>query len=108
MEEKKPFVPYTKEQKQEYGKQFSPEQKLSYHKGRRSAYTHMENAARRESVFISENLNKDGAPKPAPKPAQSKAAPPPERSYTKQESKFLKESLTQAKAEQQQAQKAKK
>jgi len=63
-DEKKPFVPFTTEQKREYGKQFSPAEKTSYRKGQRNAYSHMANTARRESFFVGDNLKKDGAATP--------------------------------------------
>jgi hypothetical protein len=57
--EKKPFVPFTTEQKKEYGKQFSKAQKTSYYKGKQNAYSHMGNTAIRESKFVHDNLAKD-------------------------------------------------
>jgi len=63
MEDKQPFIPFTTEQKKDFGKQFSPKEKLSYRKGQRSAYSHMSNTARRESIFINENLPKETPPK---------------------------------------------
>jgi len=75
-DEKKPFVPFTPEQKAEYGKQFSKAEKMSYRKGQRSAYSHMANTARRESIFVGDNIKKygDGL---APLPAQQATAPQP-------------------------------
>jgi len=77
--EREPFVPYTTEQKQEFGKQFSPEQKRSYRKGQRNAYSHMANIGKNHSFFIQDNMNKDSAA------AASKAAPAPStsRQYNK-------------------------
>jgi hypothetical protein len=60
-DEKKPFVPYTTEQKKEFAKQFSPKEIQSYHRGRRNAYSHMANIGNRESLFIQSNMAKDGA-----------------------------------------------
>ena len=54
----KKFTPYTTEQKKEFGKQFSKEEKTSYRKGQRNAYSHMANTAKRESFFIGDNLKK--------------------------------------------------
>ena len=67
MEDKQPFVPFTTEQKKEFGKQFSPNERLSYRKGQRNAYSHMSNTARRESMFINDNLPKAAPPKPSKK-----------------------------------------
>lgn len=53
--EKKPYVPYTTEQKKEYAKQFSPESRASYYKGKESAYRHAANMAGREAKYIREN-----------------------------------------------------
>ena len=50
--EKKPFVPYTTEQKKEFAKQFTPEQRESYHRGRQNAYQHSANMAGRQAKFI--------------------------------------------------------
>ncbi|MDR0850776.1 MAG: hypothetical protein LBN07_04890 [Christensenellaceae bacterium] len=50
------FIPMSTEEKREFGKQFSSKEKMSYRKGQRSAYSHMSNAARRQSIFISDNL----------------------------------------------------
>jgi len=60
-EERKPFIPFTSEQRKEFGKQFTPEQKTSYYKGKRQAYSHASNMARRESIFVSDNLKNDTA-----------------------------------------------
>jgi len=57
--EKKPFVPFTTEEKREFGKQFSPSEKMSYRKGQRNAYSHMANTAKRQSFFIGDNIRKD-------------------------------------------------
>lgn len=72
-DERQPYVPYTKEQKQEYAKQFSPEQIKSYRNGQRSAYAHMGNIGKRNSFFIYDNMNKNGqAAPPAQKGKPSK------------------------------------
>lgn len=63
------YVPYTTEQKKEYAKQFTPREIQSYRKGQQSAYAHMGNIGKRNSFFIHNNLQKDGA-------AQPPAAPP--------------------------------
>ena len=67
------FTPYTTEQKREFAKQFTPEQRKSYRKGQQSAYAHMGNIGKRNSFFIYNNLKNDEAatPPPAP-PADSK------------------------------------
>ncbi len=67
------FTPYTTEQKREFAKQFTPEQRKSYRQGQRNAYGHMANIGRRNSNFINNNLKNDEAatPPPAP-PADSK------------------------------------
>lgn len=67
------FTPYTTEQKREFAKQFTPEQRKSYRKGQQNAYAHMSNIGRRNSNFIHNNLKNDEAatPPPAP-PADSK------------------------------------
>lgn len=67
------FTPYTTEQKREFAKQFTPEQRKSYRKGQQNAYAHMGNIGRRNSSFIYNNLKNDEAatPPPAP-PADSK------------------------------------
>jgi hypothetical protein len=54
--EKPKFVPFTTEERKAFGKQFTPKEKASYYHGKRQAYSHMSNTARRESVFVSENL----------------------------------------------------
>jgi hypothetical protein len=59
--DRKPFVPYTTEQKKEFAKQFTPNEIKSYHRGRRNAYSHMANIGNRESLFIQSNMAKDGA-----------------------------------------------
>jgi hypothetical protein len=88
-QEKKPFTPFTTEQKKEFAKQFTPKEIQSYHKGRRNAYSHMSNTARRESLFIQDNLNKNGTTAPptaarnpapvAPPPKQAKPTKPPQK-----------------------------
>ena len=40
------FTPYTTEQKREFAKQFTPEQRKSYRQGQRNAYGHMANIGR--------------------------------------------------------------
>ena len=67
------FTPYTTEQKREFAKQFTPEQRKSYRKGQQSAYAHMGNIGKRNSFFIYNNLKNDevATPPPAP-PADSK------------------------------------
>ena len=67
------YTPYTTEQKREFAKQFTPEQRKSYRKGQQSAYAHMGNIGKRNSFFIYNNLKNDEAatPPPAP-PADSK------------------------------------
>lgn len=67
------FTPYTTEQKKEFAKQFTPEQRKSYRKGQQNAYAHMGNIGRRNSQYIYGNLQHDEAttPPPAP-PAESK------------------------------------
>ena len=70
------FVPYTTEQKREYGKQFTREQRISYRQGQRNAYGHMANIGRRNSNFINNNMKNDGVmpttQPPANKPNGSK------------------------------------
>jgi len=56
-QEKKPFVPYTTDQKKEYGQQFSPSERKSYHAGRQSAYQHSANMSGRHARFIRDNNN---------------------------------------------------
>ena len=67
------YVPYTTEQKREYAKQFTPREIASYRKGQQSAYGHMGNIGKRNSMFIYNNLQKDGAG------TQPPAAPPTEK-----------------------------
>lgn len=62
------YVPYTTEQKREYAKQFTPREIASYRKGQQSAYGHMGNIGKRNSLFIYNNLQKDGAASPPPAP----------------------------------------
>ncbi len=67
------YVPYTTEQKREYAKQFTAREKASYRKGQQSAYGHMGNIGKRNSMYIYNNLQKDSAatpptPPPADKP----------------------------------------
>lgn len=66
------YTPYTTEQKKEYAKQFTPEQIKSYRKGQQSAYAHMGNIGKRNSFFIHNNLQKDGAATPPPAPPAAK------------------------------------
>ncbi len=67
------FTPYTTEQKREFGKQFTPEQKRSYRQGQKNAYAHMGNIGRRNSLYIHGNLQHDEAATPPPAtPAESK------------------------------------
>ncbi|MCM1437671.1 MAG: hypothetical protein NC131_00465 [Roseburia sp.] len=67
------FTPYTTEEKREYAKQFTPEQRRSYRKGQQNAYAHMGNIGKRNSQYIHGNLQKDEAATPAPSaPAASK------------------------------------
>lgn len=60
------FTPYTTEQKREFAKQFTPEQRKSYRKGQQNAYAHMGNIGRRNSSFIYNNLKNDEAATPPP------------------------------------------
>lgn len=62
------YTPYTTEQKKEYAKQFTPEQRKSYRQGQRNAYGHMANIGRRNSTFINNNLKNDEAATPPPAP----------------------------------------
>ena len=65
------FTPYTTEQKREFAKQFTPEQRKSYRKGQQNAYVHMSNMGRRNSNFIHNNLkNDEAATPPTPPPAE--------------------------------------
>ena len=78
------FTPYTTEQKREFAKQFTPEQRksypkqftkreiASYRKGQQSAYAHMGNIGKRNSLFIHGNLQRDGATTPPPAPPVEK------------------------------------
>ena len=75
-QEKKSFVAFTKEQKTIFGKQFSKQEKLSYYKGKRNAYSHMANTARRQSFFAGDNIKNDEA-NSAPTAPPRKAAPAP-------------------------------
>lgn len=62
------YTPYTTEQKKEYAKQFTKREIASYRKGQQSAYAHMGNIGKRNSLFIYGNLQKDGAATPPPAP----------------------------------------
>ena len=62
------YTPYTTEQKKEYAKQFTKGEIASYRKGQQSAYAHMGNIGKRNSFFIYNNLQKDGAATPPPAP----------------------------------------
>lgn len=67
------YVPYTTEQKREYAKQFTAREIASYRKGQQSAYGHMGNIGKRNSLYIYNNLQKDGAAiTPPPAPAENK------------------------------------
>ena len=66
------YTPYTTEQKKEYAKQFTKREIASYRKGQQSAYAHMGNIGKRNSLYIYNNLQKDGAATPPPAPAESK------------------------------------
>ena len=66
------YTPYTTEQKKEYAKQFTARERASYRKGQQSAYGHMGNIGKRNSLYIYNNLQKDGAATPPPAPAESK------------------------------------
>ena len=66
------FTPYTTEQKREFAKQFTPEQRKSYRKGQQNAYAHMGNIGRRNSSFIYNNLKNDEAATPPPAPPAEK------------------------------------
>ena len=74
-DQKKPFVPFTTEQKKNYGKQFSKTEKLSYRKGQRSAYSHMANTAKRQSFFVGDNIKKDEGAAQRPQYAAKQAKP---------------------------------
>ncbi len=63
------YVPYTTEQKKEYAKQFTKREIASYRKGQQSAYGHMGNIGKRNSLYIYNNLQKDGAATPPAPPA---------------------------------------
>ena len=66
------YTPYTTEQKREFAKQFTPEQRKSYRKGQQNAYAHMGNIGRRNSSFIYNNLKNDEAATPPPAPPAEK------------------------------------
>ena len=66
------FTPYTTEQKREFAKQFTPEQRKSYRQGQGNAYGHMANIGRRNSTFINNNLKNDEAATPPPAPPADK------------------------------------
>ena len=87
-QEREPFVKYTTEEKQAFGKQFTPREKQSYRKGQRNAYSHMANTAKRESIYINSNLPKD-EPALAPIPGHS--------NYNSQESRILQKALKETK-----------
>jgi len=83
-QEKKQFVPFSTEQKKEFGAQFSPKEKQSYRKGQRNAYSHMGNIGRNNSFYIQSNLEKDYTPKPAAQAPAPKPAPAtPAKQYRK-------------------------
>ena len=63
------FKPRTTEEKKAFGKQFSAKEKMSYRKGQRSAYSHISNTARRQSVFVGSNIKSDT---PLAKPSKAK------------------------------------
>lgn len=67
-EQQAKYVPYTTEQKKEYAKQFTKREIASYRKGQQSAYGHMGNIGRRNSLYIYSNLQHDGAATPPPPP----------------------------------------
>ena len=71
-QENKPYTPYTTEQKKEYAKQFTAREKASYRKGQQSAYAHMGNIGKRNSLYIYSNLQRDGAATPPPAPPAEK------------------------------------
>lgn len=66
------FTPYTTEQKREFAKQFTPEQRKSYRQGQKNAYAHMGNIGRRNSLYIHGNLQRDEAATPPPAPPADK------------------------------------
>ncbi len=66
------YTPYTTEQKKEYAKQFTKREIASYRKGQQSAYAHMGNIGKRNSLFIHGNLQRDGATTPPPAPPVEK------------------------------------
>lgn len=66
------FTPYTTEQKKEFAKQFTPEQRRSYRQGQKNAYAHMGNIGRRNSLYIHGNLQRDEAATPPPAPPADK------------------------------------
>ena len=66
------YTPYTTEQKKEYAKQFTKREIASYRKGQQSAYAHMSNIGKRNSLFIHGNLQRDGATTPPPAPPVEK------------------------------------
>ena len=66
------YTPYTTEQKKEYAKQFTKREIASYRKGQQSAYAHMGNIGRRNSLYIHGNLQRDGAATPPPAPPAEK------------------------------------
>ena len=67
------FKPYTTEEKKEFAKQFTPEQRRSYRQGQKNAYAHMGNIGKRNSLYIHGNLQNDEAATqpPAPPPAST-------------------------------------
>ena len=66
------YTPYTTEQKKEYAKQFTKREIASYRKGQQSAYAHMGNIGKRNSLFIHGNLQRDGEATPPPAPPAEK------------------------------------
>ena len=66
------YTPYTTEQKKEYAKQFTKREIASYRKGQQSAYAHMGNIGKRNSLFIHGNLQRDGAAIPPAAPPADK------------------------------------
>ena len=58
-DEKTPFTPFSTDERKEFGKQFTTKEKTSYYKGKQNAYSHAANMAKRQSIFVHGNLNKD-------------------------------------------------
>lgn len=71
-EQPQKYVPYTTEQKKEYAKQFTKREIASYRKGQQSAYAHMGNIGRRNSLYIHGNLQCDEAATPPPADSKPK------------------------------------